>query len=605
MCGIAGVFWGSRPAARDRVEAQIHRIAHRGPDDTGFFLEGGVGLGHARLAIIDPAGGQQPLFSPDGRLALVANAEIYNYRELRQALQNRGCRFRTGSDCEVILHAYAVYGEAFLDHLEGMFAFALYDRDRQRLLLVRDRLGIKPLYLAPSGPDLAFASEIKGLFPALPHRPEEDPLGIAQYLQNQFPSGRTTGVRGVERVLPGEVVTVEHGTVRERRRYWQPWTVEPAYWHYDEAAGRFDELMATVIPQHLRADVPYGLFLSGGIDSPLLLALLSRYADGPVRTFSAGFTGERYPDELPHARDLAQHFGARHTPLRLEPEALLSRLGHSIWAADDPMRDNANLPTSLLAEAAGTGLKVVLTGEGGDEAFAGYGRYRAPRLERRLKGLLRPGSGGFRTRGLLPGSHAHWLVRPTLRAEIARSRGPFRDAWQAAPRSWSDLQRMQGVDLTTALPDNLLTKVDRMLMARGVEGRVPLVDRRLIEFGLALPDALKVGERRGKTFLRRWAGSYLPAQHLDRPKRGFRVPVADWLQGPFLDRLEACLVTQPSIRSWFHPRGIRRLCARQRRRGTAAAPLWALLQLALWHRLIIQEEGASAPPEEDPLELLR
>jgi asparagine synthase (glutamine-hydrolysing) len=604
VCGIAGFMQRSGTAEPATLEAQLRRLAHRGPDDTGHFTEGPVALGHARLSIIDPAGGHQPLFSPDGNLVVVANGEIYNFVELRETLTARGHRFATGSDSEVILHAYAAYGDAFLEHLEGMFAFALFDRDRDRLILARDRLGMKPLFLAPWAGGLAFASEIKGLLPAWPHTPEVEPDGLARYLQHQFSAGRRTPVAGIERVLPGEAVVVEAGAVRERFRYWTPWTVATRPESYEEAAERFDGLMDTVLRQHMRTDVPFGLFLSGGVDSSLLLALLSQYRDEPIRTFSVGFTSDRFRDELPIAEGLAARFGAHFTPLRLEPEQLLHRLPHTVWAADDLMRDYANLPTSLLAQAAGRELKVVFSGEGGDEAFAGYGRYRASTLERGLKGALHPGTGGFRTRGMLRGRQPHWLLQPALRTAVGRSREPFREAWAAAPGHWSDLQRMQGTDITTALPDNLLTKVDRMLMASGVEGRVPLVDRRLIEFGLSLPDGLKTGKGEGKVFLKRWAERHLPRDHLRARKQGFKVPVTEWLQGDFLDRLEHRLPRHPAVTPWFRPEGLRRLCRRQRRRGDAAQPLWAVLQFALWHRLLIEDGGRQAPPDQDPLELL-
>jgi len=604
VCGIAGYMQQNGEAAEAPLAAQLHTLAHRGPDDTGHFLEGPTALGHARLSIIDPGGGHQPLFSPDGNLVVVANGEIYNHVELRETLAARGHRFATGSDSEAILHAYAAYGEDFLDHLEGMFAFALYDRSRGRLILARDRLGMKPLFLAPWAGGIAFASEIKGLFPAWPHRAEADADGLARFLQHQFSAGRQTPVAGVERLLPGEAAVVEDGAIQRRWRYWSPWEVEPHSMGFEEASERFDRLMDTVMRQHMRTDVPYGLFLSGGVDSALILALLTRYSDEPIRTFSVGFTSDRFRDELPVAEDLANRFGAHFTPLRLNPEQLLHRFPHTVWAADDLMRDYANLPTSLLAREASQELKVVFTGEGGDEAFAGYGRYRTSALERGFKGMLHPGTGGFRARGTLRGRQPHWLLKAPLREAVGRSRQPFIEAWRSAPGSWSDLQRMQGTDLTTALPDNLLSKVDRMLMASGVEGRVPLVDRRLIEFGLSLPDGLKTRKGQGKTFLKQWAENHLPAEHLWGRKQGFKVPVSEWLQGEFLDRLERHLPRQSAVQDWFRPEGVRRLCHRQRRKGDAAQPLWAILQFALWHRLILEEKGQQPPQDRDPLELL-
>lgn len=576
------------------------RLAHRGPDHEGVCLDGSTGLAHTRLSIIDLGGGDQPLYAEDGRLSLIANGEIYNHVELRTELERRGRRFSTHSDCETILHAYAEYGDAFLDRLHGMFAFALHDRARDRLILARDRLGIKPLFLARAGTGWAFASELKALLP-ITGKPAVNPRALAQYLQCQFSTGRETLWAGVERLLPGEVVTIEAGGMT-RRRYWTPLEIRPAATGFDEASGRFEDLMHTVMVQHMRADVPFGLFLSGGIDSSLLLALLSRLKGEPIRTFSVGFSDSRRGTELDLAVQLARQYGSRHTVLRPTGEDMLRRLPLSVWAADELMRDFANLPTLMLAEAAGAELKVVFSGEGGDEVFAGYRRYRGQPVQRWLKNLLHPGSGGFRTTGNFLGLERSVFGAP-LREAARQWRRDFIAAWRACPDTWSDLQRMQYVDLTTALPDNLLVKADRMLMAHGVEGRVPFLDHRVVEFGLALPDALKLTRQRSKEFLRRWAERYLPPEHLRAPKRGFTVPMSAWLTGDTLDRLEKTLSASPAIREWFQPRAVHLLAEKQRRGRGVTKNLTALLQFALWHRIFIEGDGAR-PALQDPIDYL-
>jgi asparagine synthase (glutamine-hydrolysing) len=583
------------------LRAQAGCLAHRGPDHQGIQVGDGVGLAHTRLSIIDLGGGDQPLHADDGRLTLIANGEIYNYIELRAELERRGRRFATGSDCETILHAYAEYGADFLDHLHGMFAFALHDRARDRLILARDRLGIKPLFLARTATGWAFASELKALRPIL-GTPAIDPRALAQYLQCQFSTGRATICQGVERLLPGEVVTLASDGGLSRRQYWTPLSIQPAATGFDDAMAQFDTIMHTVMTQHMRADVPFGLFLSGGLDSSLLLALLSRLKGEPIRTFSVGFGDSPRGTELDLADALARRYGSRHTVLRPTGEDMLRRLALSVWAADDLMRDFANLPTLMLAEAAGAELKVVFTGEGGDEVFGGYHRYRSGRLERWFKNLLYPGSGGFRTSGNFRGLEGG-VFGPELRDAARGWRDGFIEAWQSAPRGWSDLQRMQLVDLTTALPDNLLVKADRLLMACGVEGRVPFLDHRVVEFGLALPDALKVTRHRGKEFLRRWAERYLPPDHLRAPKRGFTVPMDAWLRGATLDRLEHALSASPAIRAWFQPQAVQRLAALQRRGRNVSKNLGALLQFALWHRIFIEGDGAR-PALQDPLACL-
>ena len=599
MCGIAGVY-GAGTADPSQLRAMARHLAHRGPDHQGIHADSGSGLAHTRLSIIDLGGGDQPLFADDGRLGLIANGEIYNYIELRAELEGCGRRFATHSDCETILHAYAEYGDDFLDRLHGMFAFALHDRARGRLILARDRLGIKPLFLARTGAGWAFASELKALLPVI-GKPAVNPHALAQYLQCQFSTGRATLWAGVERLLPGEVVTLEGGGMT-RRRYWSPQKAPPVPLDYDAAAARFDELMHSVMIEHMRADVPFGLFLSGGLDSSLLLALLSRLKCEPIRTFSVGFPDSPRGTELELAAQLARQYGSRHTVLRPTGEDMLQRLALSVWAADELMRDFANLPTLMLAEAAGAELKVVFSGEGGDEVFAGYGRYRRQPLQRWLKNLFHPGSGGFRTTGNFRG-HERTLFSAPLQEAARDWRHDFIAAWWDCPAGWSDLQRMQYVDLATALPDNLLVKVDRMLMAHGVEGRVPFLDHRVVEFGLALPDALKISRGRGKDFIRRWAAQYLPQGHLRAPKRGFSVPMSAWLTGDSLDRLERALSASPAIREWFQPQAVRRLAERQRRGGNVTKNLAALLQFALWHRIFVEGDG-SRPGLRDPIAYL-
>ncbi len=600
MCGIAGVF-GNRTADPALLSAMADRLAHRGPDHCGIEFEAGAGLAHTRLSIIDLGGGDQPLHADDGRLSLIANGEIYNYVELRGELEYHGRRFATGSDCETILHAYAEYGDAFLDRLHGMFAFALHDRARGRLILARDRLGIKPLFLARTPDGWAFASELKALLPVI-GKPVIDPRALAQYLQCQFSTGRRTLWAGVERVLPGEVVTLEAGGIPSRRCYWSPRDIAPVTTRFEDAATQFDQLMHTVMIEHMRSDVPFGLFLSGGLDSSLLLALLSRLKGEPIRTFSVGFADSPRGTELELAEQLAAHCGSRHTVLRPTGRDMLDRLALSVWAADDLMRDFANLPTLMLAETAGAELKVVFSGEGGDEVFGGYHRYRSGRLERWLKSLIHPGSGGFRTTGNFRGLERA-VFGPALRDAARGWREDFISAWRSAPSAWSDLQRMQLVDITTALPDNLLVKADRLLMAFGLEGRVPLLDHRVVEFGLALPDTLKIAPGHGKEFLRRWARRYLPPEHLRAPKRGFTVPMDAWLRGPTLDRLETILSASPAIREWFQPGAVRLLVEKQRRGRGVTRNLGALLQFALWHRIFVEGDGAR-PPLQDPLTYL-
>jgi asparagine synthase (glutamine-hydrolysing) len=603
MCGIAGWFVTESDAwEHPPLERLCAALRHRGPDDRGFLSDGPVGLAHTRLAIIDPAGGQQPLYSDDRRLALVVNGEIYNYVELRKRLETLGYRFSTRSDCEPLLYAYREYGDQFLNHVEGMFAFALYDSGRNRLLLGRDRLGIKPLFVASRKNGVYFASEMKVLFPICSGRPVINPEGLAQYFQSGFTNGRTTVVEGIERVLPGEMLIIDRdGT--NRSSYWKPRQAPNPPIDFTTAEESFESLIDVIVRQHVRSDVPFGLFLSGGVDSSILLALLSRHTEEPLHTYSVGFAARSVGDELPTARTVSQAFDSVHTEITVDSTTLLRRLPFSIWAADELMADYANIPTSLLAERAQKDLKVIFSGEGGDEVFAGYGRYRMPRVKRWIHALGAPGTRGFRTRGIFDGVRSDKLFRPELSGKLLRWRAPFLEAWNEVPNSWSTLQHMQYVDLRTWLPNDLLVKVDRMLMSYGVEGRVPFLDHRLVEFGLTLPDKLKVEGRSGKVFLKRWAERILPKQQLWGRKRGFTVPVREWLVGETLDRIERALLASSGVREWCRPDGLRQLIAAHRRSGHYAIPLWLLFHFALWHRLFLEGGGGAPSPDQDPFDL--
>ena len=603
MCGIAGFILrdGQRPDPA-LLQRMADTLAHRGPDDHGLYTNGPVGLVQTRLSIIGLTTGHQPMVSEDGRLALAANGEVYNYIELNEVLRAQGRRLLTDSDSETILHAYAVRGLNFLNDLRGMYAFALHNSQTGQVILGRDRLGIKPLFYCSLPDRVAFASEIKALLPILPGRPEILPAALRQFLQNQFAGGEETVVAGIRRVLPGEALIVHPDLSIERHRYWSALNLSPRRIAVDEAQAELDGLMDTAMREHMRSDVPFGLFLSGGVDSAVLAAMLHAHGAGSIRSFSVGYTGTAMAHELDEAARVAAHFGLDHSPLELTLDQVFGRIPHTVWAADELMRDYASLPTSILAQAAGAELKVVFSGEGGDEVFAGYRRYHPRPIERWIKALVRPGSGGFRTRGQWAGRWSRRLFGSALRSAGGSDRAPFIDAWRATPKAWSDMQRRQYTDLVTALPDNLLVKTDRMLMGFGVEGRVPFLDHRIVEFGLSLPDDLKVQRHQGKWLLKRWAAPRLPPGHLERPKRGFHVPVGDWLRGPLAERLGQRLAANRGIRDWFEVTAIPGLVAARKAGRGGSRELFGLMQFAIWHRLFIEEPGLKPGPDEDPLE---
>lgn len=601
MCGIAGLLLKNRQATPESLELFTKMLAHRGPDSSGIHCDGPAGLAHTRLSIIDLAGGNQPLFANHGRLALVANGEIYNHPELRARLEAEGADYQTHSDCESILNAYRRWDSDGLQQLHGMFAFALWDAEQGRLLLSRDRLGIKPLYYARLADRFIFSSEIKALLPHLPKIPEIRPQALADFLQNQFITGRETIFQGIERLLPGEALSIDRSLKITRQTYWQPQQTAPRKIRFSQAQEEFNSLFRQVFKEHIRSDVPYGLFLSGGVDSAVLLAMLKRSQGQPIQTFSVGFRDSRMPDELGMASALARRFSTDHHRLELGRDDLFERLVHTTWACDDLMRDYASLPLAALAETAAQSLKVIFTGEGGDEVFAGYRRYRQT-FEDRIKALLRPGTGGFRTRGHWRGRYPQQVFSKILQLHLEETRTPFVTAYREARPDWSVCSKRQYTDLVTALPDNLLVKADRITMAFGLEARVPMLDHRVVEFGLSLPDRLKLHGHQGKWFLKQWAEQHLPKKHLFRPKRGFHVPVGEWLSGRFLTDLGQQLLRDRSIQEWFDPQGVQQLVDEQSNKGGAARELFGLMQFAIWHRLFIDQPGVIPSARENPLD---
>ncbi len=583
MCGIAGLMThdGAPPPAAP-LRTMGAALRHRGPDGDGQYRSGDVGMAQTRLAIIDLATGDQPLYEPGGA-ALIANAEIYNYIELREKLRGaRPLAFSTQSDCELPLHLYRRHGLDFTQHLRGMYAVALHDPGAGRLVLARDPFGIKPLYYAETQHGFAFASEPGALIAAGVVAARLERRVRNELLQMQFTTGRDTIFAGISRVLPGETVVVRQGRIVERRRRAALPDHGPLALGEDEALARLDAAFADSVRIHQRADVPFGMFLSGGIDSTAVLAMMARLGERPVKAFTIGFAESDVADERAAARTAAQAVGAEHVEILFSETDFWRTLPEIVSAVDDPAADYAMLPTFALARAArAAGLKVILSGEGGDELFGGYGRYRS---------VLRPWwAGGRRPRargvlddlGVLRGEIAGWRDGIAAAEVHAQSRGR------------TSLQAAQAVDCADWLPNDLLTKLDRCLMAHGAEGRTPFLDPELAALAFRLPDELKIRRGLGKWLLRRWLAEQMPqAQPLAR-KRGFTVPVARWIArraetiGPLVAR-------SPAVRELCRPEAVEALfaAAGQKRAGRAA---WNLLFYALWHRHHI--ERAPAPPD--------
>jgi len=575
MCGIAGLaLRPGAPPPDPAIAAKLcAALAHRGPDGAGVHADRGAVLAQTRLAIIDLVTGDQPLFAPGG-LVLVGNGEIYNYRELRTELA--GTVFATNSDCEPPLHLYRARGLAFAEALRGMYALAIHDPQAGALVLARDPFGIKPLYVAETTHGIAFASEPAALIAAGLVAPRLDPQPRDELLELQFSTGTRTPFAGIARLAPGETIAIRDGRIVERRRSaaLPPGGPEPI----EEAAAlaRLDAALADSVAMHQRSDVPYGLFLSGGIDSAAILAMMARLNDRPVLAFTAGFDAKGAADERAAARAAAQAAGALHHEITVTEADFWAHLPAIAAAMDDPVADYAIVPTWLLAREARKHVKVVLSGEGGDEMFAGYGRYRA---------AMRPWWQGGRT------------MRPNgvlTRLGLRRVPAPYwRDGIEAAGAAAAEpdrtrLMAAQATDILDWLPNDLLTKLDRCLMAHAVEGRTPFLDPVVAAASFRLPDGLKVRNGQGKYLLRRWLAEKFPAARPFAPKQGFSVPVGAWISAHGA-RLGQRVARQPGVAELCDPAKVEAVFARASGKHEAFAA-WTLLFYALWHRRHI--EGA-------------
>jgi asparagine synthase (glutamine-hydrolysing) len=625
MCGIAGIVRLSPgpPVDADRLRRMRDVLRHRGPDGEGLWIEDYVGFAHRRLAIVDIAGGAQPMTSADESTCVVFNGEIYNHPELKAELERRGHHYRTRSDTETILHIYKEEGDAAVEHLRGMFAFALWDRQRQHLLLARDRLGIKPLYYAVTGDELLFASEVKGILAAGSIRPELNERILPEYLATGFHSGAETFFRGIRKLLPGRTLTWSRRDGLREHRYWQPHASPHAV---KPDAGELRERLREAVRSHLMSDVPVGLFLSGGIDSTGLGALMAPMVKEPIRTFSVAFQ-EREGNELEYARLAARAIGSDHHEVVVTPDDFFRELPRLIWHEDEPIAFPSSVPLHFVSALAREHVKVVLTGEGADELFGGYNRYRVsawnqrlgtiygrvlPRFARRLiaRGIeaLPARARRYAGRSFLAVSPDPRSVffenfsvfderaRESILADPLRGVDPFADLlpiYEGAPGGILD--RMTRTDMQTYLVE-LLMKQDQMSMAASVESRVPFLDHHLVEYVMALPAESKVRGWQTKFILREALRDLIPAAILTRRKMGFPVPVGRWLRESF-GAIAGEFITGPRAaeRGLFDRQGIRRL-ADEHASGRAehGHRLWLLANLEVWQRIFIDGESAGA-----------
>ena len=615
MCGINGVYHyrDGEPADLALIERQAQCMRHRGPDDSDLWSDGPVAFGHRRLAIVDLSpGGHQPMCNEDESLWVTYNGELYGWPQLRTALAARGHRFRGSSDTELLVHLYEEHGDGLVEHLRGMFAFALYDRPRRRLLIARDRLGIKPLYYHDDGRRLAFASELKALTldPSVPREVDEE--SVADYLTFQYVPSPQTILKGVKKLPPGHFLVCDASGVRVQR-YWSL-PVEPERGHSEEYyRERLRSLLVEAVRIRLVADVPLGAFLSGGIDSSAVVALMASIVGVPVKTYTIGFEEQSF-SELEHARRVAKHLGTDHHEMMVRPRAL-ELVPRLVWQMDEPFADASMIPTSYVSEMARREVTVALSGDGGDEAYGGYTTYGwardyasldwVPRSLRRLmatparwmhpdhalgRKLHRTGLDAL-DRHLDVISHfgtreLEAVLSPELRAALG-DHDPYADArahYLAAEPHAGKFGALLHLDTLTYMTDDVLTKVDRTSMLHSLEVRVPLLDHKLMEFVARIPFEYKVRGNVTKWIFREAIRDLLPAETVKRSKQGFGVPLEHWL-GKEFGKLARDVLYDPRARSrgWLDSRGVTAVVEgpgpRDERR---ARQMWALVCLELW-----------------------
>jgi asparagine synthase (glutamine-hydrolysing) len=640
VCGIAG-FVSPAPAPgerRDILEAMCASMHHRGPDSGGAYVDGQIAIGMRRLSINDLQGGDQPLFNENRSMALVCNGEIYNSPELRATLREKGHRFATRSDCEVIVHGYEQWGSAVVDRLNGMFAFALWDGAERRLVLARDRAGIKPLFYAHLPGGVAFGSEIKALLRHPDVSREIDPAAIADYLTYEYVPTPSSIFKDVRKLPPGHMLTLEAGSHMPRlRQYWDlDLADEPARKSVNgrAAADALLPVLEGAVRRELLSDVPVGVLLSGGVDSSVVAALAMRATGAPVDSFSIAFDDPSF-DESHFAQTVAARLGTRHHELTLGPDDVLGLIPRVAEVLDEPMADSSLLPTFYLSQFARSRVKVALGGDGGDELFGGYPTLQAHRVSSYfqhvpsfIKSALAWGSRrlpvsqanlslDFKLKRFAAGlsmaplrrhesylggmdrSSAHELLAPDVRRQLAEDEAGRPCAYDRLDCLSADpINQVLHADFKLYLENDILVKVDRASMANSLEVRVPLLNSEVIDFAAALPPSLKLHGLTTKYLLKEVARQFLPAQVVDRPKKGFNMPVARWFSGPLksalLDALNPSTLKADGL---FDPEAVGRLVDEHfARRADHRKPLWALFVFQNWYERYARPSAPDHPP---------
>jgi asparagine synthase (glutamine-hydrolysing) len=628
MCGICGVFnlQSGEPVSQDLMVQMTNLISHRGPDESGIYLDGPVGLGSTRLSIIDLSNGHQPMSNEKGDVWIVFNGEIWNYKTLRKELLQKGHLFRTNSDTETIIHAYEEYGVDCIARLNGMFGLAIWDLSRKRLLLARDRVGKKPLYYAHVDGNLIVASEIKSLLCHPQVKRQVDVQALADFLSVRYVPGPATLFAQISKVLPGHMVLYEHGELKEHC-YWDftfGKTENHPVEHYIQGIRQH---IKRAVEERMMADVPLGAMLSGGVDSSIITGTMSQLMDEPVKTFSVGFDVPEY-SELPYARLVSRHFGTEHHDLIVKCSDLSTHWPLLTWHRDEPVSEPSDLGVYLISKLARQYVKVVLSGEGGDELFAGYPKYivdwlsryyqilpkpirdqlitplleRLPYNMRKIKMTARALSQPAPERwmnwfGVFNGQLKNNLLSTSTKASIDSDSSQAFRRWLEKNPQRDDLSSMLYLDTKIWLPDNLLMKADKMTMAASLEARIPFLDYRLIEFASSIPSNTKVKPFQAKYLLKRAYADFLPEPILTRKKMGFNVPISIWFRGEQRNLITNLLLSERARGRGFLNNEFVASMLRDHLEGRTqyGNQLFILASLELWFRVFIDNNRLEYP----------
>jgi asparagine synthase (glutamine-hydrolysing) len=638
VCGICGKlnFEKGSPVSPRLLKAMADSIIHRGPDDEGYYTSGSVGFGFRRLSIIDLDTGHQPICNEDESVWIVFNGEIYNYRELRELLIGKGHRFQSKTDTEVIVHLYEEYGVACIEKLRGMFAFAIWDERTQTMLLARDRVGIKPLYYRLTDSSLIFGSEIKAILADPEVHVEVDPQMIGRFLTFLYTPGEETLFGGIRKLAPGHYLSVQNGKV-QIGQYWDL-RFEPVAMSPKRAEERLLDLLEETVELHMLSDVPVGVLLSGGVDSTALLGFAAEKTTNKLSTYTIGFSGMGVTDERPYARQAATRYGTEHHEMTISSDEFASFLPQFVRHMEEPVCEPPAVALYYVSRMAKDFVKVLISGEGGDEAFAGYPNYRSMAWMERFKTMC--GSGTALASAIvgltakLPGAQKLRKFAPLFNLPFedyyySRTSTPLtffnassgdvytdefleiahQSDWALPARQYmqtfrtgSTLNRMLYVDTKTWLPDDLLIKADKITMANSIELRVPLLDHVVLEFAASLPDGHKLHGLTTKYLARRALRKKVPKEILQRKKAGFPVPYDSWLRGPLKAWLGDILLDNKTVgRGYFRRSAIEKLLCGNNRNGSFSKELFSLAILELWHREFADRCSSISPSTNDDI----